>query len=31
MGGDTPAKDLPKHEEVLNVNVGVLGHVDSGR
>jgi selenocysteine-specific elongation factor len=31
-GGDTPAaNDLPQQDEVLNVNVGVLGHVDSGK
>ena len=30
--GDTTANnELPHHEEVLNVNVGVLGHVDSGK
>jgi selenocysteine-specific elongation factor len=30
MGGDS-VNDLPNHNEVLNVNVGVLGHVDSGK
>lgn len=30
-GGDAPANDLPQQDEVLNVNVGVLGHVDSGK
>ena len=32
MGGaDTSSNDLPEQQEVLNVNVGVLGHVDSGK
>lgn len=30
-GGDNSSNDLPNHNEVLNVNVGVLGHVDSGK
>ena len=39
-GGDSDASpdnntnnsnDLPQPDEVLNVNVGVLGHVDSGK
>ena len=30
-GGDEAANELPHHDEVLNVNVGVLGHVDSGK
>lgn len=30
-GGDATVNDLPNHNEVLNVNVGVLGHVDSGK
>lgn len=32
MGGsDDLSNEFPSHEEVLNVNVGVLGHVDSGK
>ena len=29
--GESSENDLPDPEEILNVNVGVLGHVDSGK